>query len=199
MLFRSFLILRDLLDGALPKWKEASSPEPVKLADAKNLLMRALKRASDAFGAQVWQNTNFQPTMFRLAEIAGYIKVLESTAWRTEWLKSVTPAGSVHRQIAEEACAGYADHAAAEIDRLHGEFERDFALLKQGLYPPEIRVAQLSMWESPAERADCSRACQARPQRTIEVMNVTPVLSPHPRVMEGERSEEHTSELPVTQ
>ncbi len=181
-----FLILRDLVDGALPKWKEATGTELVKLADAKNLLMRAIKRASDAFGAQVWQNTNFQPTMFRLAEIAGYIKVLESTAWRTEWLKSVTPAGSVHRQIAEEACAGYADHAAAEIDRLHGEFERDFALLKQGLYPPEIRVAQLSMWESPAERADCSRACQARPQRTIVVMNVTPVLSSHPRVMEGE-------------
>src|SRR5439155_4621433 len=61
-----FLILRDLVDTVLPK------------AKVENDLMRDLKAAVDTFGAQVWQNTGFQPTMFKLAEMAGYIKLIDS-------------------------------------------------------------------------------------------------------------------------
>src|SRR5258708_33796086 len=78
-----FLILRDLVDHVLPQWRKREAPfhaeekstELGRLADSKNLLMRAVGRAVDAFGPQVWQNANFQPAMFKLVDIAGYIKV----------------------------------------------------------------------------------------------------------------------------
>ena len=88
-----FLILRDLVDHVLPQWRKSKVPFHAEdkssileqLADAKNLLMRAVGGAVDAFGPQVWQNANFQPTMFKLVDIAGYIKVMDSTAWRALW------------------------------------------------------------------------------------------------------------------
>jgi len=170
-----FLILRDLVDTVLPKWSGAD----------RHGLKAALQQAVATFGAQVWQNPNFQPTMFKLVEIAGYIKVLDAATWRTEWLRSVTPADSAHRQIAEECCARYTEHATAELQRLQAEFDRDFALLKQGLYPPEIRVAQLALWEA----APGSASVVKPTGHAVVVMNVVPVLSPQPHVADGELRE----------
>src|ERR1019366_6057752 len=109
----------------------------------------ALHRAVDRFGPQVWQNANFQPSMFKLAEIAGYVKVMDSALWRTEWLRQhVTPSSSPdndtltsgpttdvdHLQLASQLCAAFFAHAGHEIERLHDEFESELALLEQGLY-----------------------------------------------------------------
>ncbi len=54
-----FLILRDLIDHVLPQWRKSETgfnagglkgPAHGRLADAKNLLVRAVSRAADAFG-----------------------------------------------------------------------------------------------------------------------------------------------------
>ena len=196
-----FLILRDLVDHVLPQWRKTAAPfhaeekNPVlgRLADAKNLLVRAVSRAVDAFGPQVWQNANFQPTMFKLVDIAGYIKVMDSAAWRTHWLDISTQ--DVDRQsFAHFATEAYAEYAWREIERLHEEFERDLALLKQGLYPPGVRVAQLSLQTQEGRKVEqrlrpAHRVTQ--PLHVLVVLNVAPILSPRPRVLNGELLETH--------
>ncbi|HVM62355.1 MAG TPA: acyl-CoA dehydrogenase family protein [Verrucomicrobiae bacterium] len=217
-----FLILRDLVDHVLPQWKERQAPfhpedkSPMlgRLADARNVLMRTLGRAVDGFGSQVWQNANFQPTMFKLVEIAGYIKAMDSAVWRTFWVRDnyqhksyddpVTgkrdPIAAMadpdlkHWGFAKYACEDYIAGATREIERLHDEFERDLALLKQGLYPPEVRVAQLAL-QAEEERESETRVSPAHrvtdPLHALVVLNVAPVLSPRPRVINGELLETH--------
>jgi len=209
-----FLILRDLVDHVLSQAKLEGEAPAEPLEQARFTFLRTLRRAADTFGAQVWQNANFQPTMFKLAEVAGYIKVMDSTIWRTKWLKSVVlseekslsrsaqtteilrPAqgDELHRGFAEQSCQAYLDYAAGEVERLHEEFERDFALLKQGLYPPEVRVAQLAL------QAEDNRASEPRvraahrvtnPLHVLVVLNIVPVLSPRPRVVNGALLETH--------
>jgi len=211
-----FLILRDLVDHVLPQWKTGETallagafkgefskrfadPKNLfilgRLADAKNLLVRAVSRAVDAFGAQVWQNANFQPTMFKLAEIAGYIKVMDSSAWRTNWL-DVNVRDEIDRQrvLPFIAFKAYAERAWREIERLYDEFERDLTLLKQGLYPPDIRVAQLAL-QAEEGREPEPRARPAHrvthPLHVLVVLNIAPVLSARARVVNGELLETH--------
>ncbi len=176
-----FLILRDLVDKALPNAKE-SSP-----------LIDRLRQAVETFGQQVWQNANFQPAMFKLAEMAGYLKAMDSARWRTQWLtKNTTAVDSPHRQLAEVAYDRYCDCAQREIQRLLSEFDRDCALLKQGLYPPEIRVAMLALQEAEHKPALAPQPAILPPaQHIVVVANVVPALSPRPRVVEGELLETH--------
>lgn len=163
-----FLILRDLVDIVAPK------------VTGNDELAWDLKAAVETFGAQVWQNTNFQPTMFKLAEMAGYRKLIDSVEWRTDWLRKNTGAAdATHREIAEAACARYVEFARAEIQRLHVEFAGDMELLKQGLYPPAIWIAMLATQHPPVVLPRLTG-------RTIIVANVMPVISPIPRVVAGE-------------
>ncbi len=210
-----FLILRDLVDHVLPQWRKSKVPFHAEdkssilgqLADAKNLLMRAVGSAVDAFGPQVWQNANFQPTMFKLVDIAGYIKVMDSTAWRALWTRQnykAAPGDDLVTRMsdpdynrlvfAEQASADYFDYAIREIEQLDEEFQRDLALLKQGLYPPDIRVAQLSLQAQEGRKVE-QRLRPAhrvtRPLHVLVVLNVVPILSPRPRVIDGKLLETH--------
>jgi electron transfer flavoprotein-quinone oxidoreductase len=198
-----FLILRDLVDHVLPQWRkretpfhaEEKSPMLGRLADAKDLLLRALSRAVDAFGPQVWQNANFQPTMFKLVDIAGYIKVMDSALWRNLWLRpDLEKENFDHGYFAKCSCKAYVDHAWLQIQRLDEEFGRDLVLLKQGLYPPEIRVAQLALQAQEGRKAERRTRPSHRvthPLHVLVVLNVAPVLSPRPRVVNGELLETH--------
>ncbi len=208
-----FLILRDLVDHVLPQWRkretpfhaEEKAPTLGRLADAKNLLMRAVGRAVDAFGPQVWQNANFQPTMFKLVDIAGYVKVMDSAVWRKVWVREnyqykKSPIEGTydpdfkHSRFAEQACDDYIEYAWREIERLDEEFGRDLTLLKQGLYPPDVRVAQLAL-QAHEEREEEPRPHPAhrvtRPLHVLVVLNIAPVLSPLPRIVDGELLETH--------
>ena len=170
-----FLILRDLVDHVLPK------------ATGDSELTRDLEAAVDVFGAQVWQNTGFQPTMFKLAEMAGYFKLMDSARWRTEWLrKNSTETDALHRQLAETMCEQYVDFARGETQRLHEEFERELELLKEGLYQPTVRAATLAL--QAVEHAKPAHARIELPSAShfVVVANVVPVLSPQPRVYDGE-------------
>jgi electron transfer flavoprotein alpha subunit/electron transfer flavoprotein alpha/beta subunit len=210
-----FLILRDLIDHVLPQWRkmawtshaDVKSAMAGRMADAKNLLARAVGRAADTFGQQVWQNANFQPTMFKLAEIAGYIKVMDSALWRTFWVRDnyqyksyedpvagMADPDSKHERFSQYACEGYFEHASREIECLHEEFERDLLLLKQGFYPPDIRVAQLSLQaheERETEHVTRPAHRITHPLHVLVVLNIVPVLSPRPRVINGELLETH--------
>jgi alkylation response protein AidB-like acyl-CoA dehydrogenase/flavin-dependent dehydrogenase/electron transfer flavoprotein alpha subunit/electron transfer flavoprotein alpha/beta subunit/ferredoxin-like protein FixX len=191
-----FLILRDLVDHVLPQCAKWEGEPPVDALGAEKFaLARALKRAVDTFGAQVWQNANFQPTMFKLVDVAGYIKTMDSTLWRTEWLKrNCTDSDAPHCSFAERASQTYLDYARSEMERLHTEFDRDFALLKQGLYPPEVRVAFLAL-ETEEEQSEPLRQIPTHrvtnPLHVLVVLNIVPVLSPHPRIVNGELLETH--------
>ncbi len=190
-----FLILRDLLDHVLPQAKLEGELPADPLEAARVTFLRTLRRAADTFGAQTWQNANFQPIMFKLAEIAGYLKVVDSALWRTKWLKqNCADTDASHRTFAEQSCQAYLDYAKREIERLQSEFERDLTLLKQGLYPPDIRVAQLSLQAHEGRETE-HRARPAHrvthPLHVLVVLNIAPVLSPRPRVINGELLETH--------
>jgi alkylation response protein AidB-like acyl-CoA dehydrogenase/flavin-dependent dehydrogenase/electron transfer flavoprotein alpha subunit/electron transfer flavoprotein alpha/beta subunit/ferredoxin-like protein FixX len=210
-----FLILRDLVDHILPQWRKQEAPfhaeeksaELGRLADAKNLLMRAVGRAVDTFGPQVWQNANFQPSMFKLVDVAGYIKVMDSAVWRKLWvrenyqykdygspLEGMKDPDFKHECFTDRACDDYIEYAWREIERLEEEFGRDLTLLKQGLYPPDIRVAQLAL-QAGEEREEqpCLRPAHrvTGPLHVLVVLNIAPVLSPRPRVVNGELLETH--------
>jgi electron transfer flavoprotein-quinone oxidoreductase len=190
-----FLILRDIIDHVVPQWRKHESVFGAgsgiktamlgRLGDARSLLIRAVGRAVDTFGAQVWQNANFQPTMFKLVDMAGYIKVLDSALARMYWLQQNT-ADASRGEFAEQSSEAYAEYAWREVDRLNEEFEHDLLLLKQGLYPPDIRVAQLSLQAHEVRETE-HRARQAHrvthPLHVLVVLNVAPVLSPRPRVI----------------
>ncbi len=131
--------------------------------------------------------------MFKLVDIAGYIKVMDSTAWRTHWLDTQTH--DVDRQsFAHFATEAYTEHAWREIERLHEEFERDLLLLKQGLYPPDIRVAQLAL-QAQEEHSEEPRPQPPHkvtgPLHVLVVLNIVPILSPRPRIVNGELLETH--------
>jgi electron transfer flavoprotein-quinone oxidoreductase len=197
-----FLILRDLVDHVLPQWREQGragfaavthgfkSPMLGRLADAKNLLMRAVGNAVEAFGPQVWQNANFQPTMFKLVDIGGYIKVMDSAISRALWLRGHwREEDGEHIVLAEHLCESYFDHAWREIERLDEEFGQSLAILKEGLYPPEVRVAQLALQVDEAKKKEPRQIPAHRvtqPLHVMVVLNIAPVLSPHPRVVNGE-------------
>jgi electron transfer flavoprotein-quinone oxidoreductase len=198
-----FLILRDLVDHVLPRAGHDDSAatgeaaaEPAGLADARQALWRALRRAVDAFGPQVWQNANFQPTMFKLADIAGYIKLMDSALWRAAWLRAhLKEEDNVHAELAQAACDQFVAHATAQIHRLHEEFQRELSLLKQGLYPPEVRAAFLSLQAAEGRKPKPPRQPPAhnvtRPMRVVVVLDIEPVLSPRPRVVCGSLWETH--------
>jgi electron transfer flavoprotein-quinone oxidoreductase len=190
-----FLILRDLLDHVLPQAKLQGELPADPLEAARVTFLRTLRRAADTFGAQTWQNANFQPVVFKLAEIAGYLKVVDSALWRTKWLKqNCADTDASHRTFAEQSCQAYLECAKREIERLQSEFEHDFAILKQGLYPPDIRVAQLSLQAHEGRETEHRTRPAHRvthPLHVLVVLNVVPVLSPRPRVVNGELLETH--------
>ena len=187
--------------------RKKKSADLGRLADAKNLLMRAVGRAVDAFGPQVWQNANFQPAMFKLVDIAGYIKVMDSALWRTFWVRENYQHKSYDSHIegmkdpdlkrctfVESTCSYYVEYAWREIEFLHEEFERDLLLLKQGLYPPDVRVAQLAL-QAQEEHEEEPRPKPAHrvagSLHVLVVLNIAPVLSPRPRIVNGELLETH--------
>ncbi len=185
-----FLIIRDLVDAVLPKAKQASAAAVGPLEEAKRSLLQDVKRAVDAFGPQVWQNANFQPTMFKLVEIAGHIKLMDSTLWRTQWLRTHTQAEDrAHLDLAETCCASAVEQASRQARRLHEEFDRELLLLQQGLYPPVVRTAFLALQiQETKKRAEqpAPHHHVTQPLRIVVALNVVPVLSPRPRVIDGE-------------
>ncbi len=173
-----FLILRDLVETLLPKWKsslsrqtdggQASSSnvgkgkfssEIASLESSKHRLFRVLDETVKLFGPQIWNNPNFQPTFFPLAEIAGLIKVCDSVLGRTLWLASnITgsrePSDKRHLQLAETCAQNVLAKSFAEIERLFHRVEHQLdpnehyhEILRRGFYPPEIRIATLALRE----------------------------------------------------
>ncbi len=209
-----FLILRDLVDTVLPKTSGTGAPPVQGNAtngrDVRSTTLADLKLAVDTFGAQVWQNAGFQPTMFKLAEMAGYYKLLDSVRYRTQWLRSVIRSDAndssspttetlrfaqgdrLHLEMAEQAAARFEEFARAEIQRLHTEFQQDFELLRQGLYPPSVRVAMLALQETEQKKPSPAAPVELPAASHIAVaLNIAPVLSPRPRVSNGQLLETH--------
>jgi len=140
-----FLILRELSDSLLPKWQE-----PAAATDGKAQLRKLLAAGSATYGAQVWSNPDFQSAFFRLPDIAAKVLVSQCAQRRAVWLrqhlaKAADPADVRHRDL----LAALADHYVAETQRDIAQraqsAQADLALLRGGLYPPEIRTAAVEL------------------------------------------------------
>lgn len=212
-----FLILRDLVETLLPKWRQNTSGTPapsekrnqgkfsseISLLEAcKTRLFNILEDATRVFGSQIWNNPNFQPIFFPLAEIAGFIKLCDSVIARTLWLESNLADSTAatdrrHLQLAEAASQNFLAQTFAEIERLFARVHRQLdpdehyqPILRRGFYPPEIRIATLALreQETHADIPQHSRTLAppvSTPLRIAVVVQPQPVLSPRPQVLNG--------------
>jgi electron transfer flavoprotein-quinone oxidoreductase len=194
-----FLILRDLVDSILPKWKEIPPADDKNFAavdNARAILRDKLREACETFGPLVWQNPNFQPTMFKLTDIAAHIKTIDAVLWRTHWLKKnigddAPEADRRHRDMAVEAQNVHLKRAWREIERLRDAFDREFLPLKQGIYSSDIRICTTRLHEdATTKRHKPLRIAPphkiTRPLHIVVLVKPVALLSPRPRVRDGE-------------
>jgi len=116
---------------------------------------------------------------------------MDAALWRTQWLRAhTTEMDAEHLAISERACAAHVTWATQQVHGLHEAFEQELSLLKQGIYPPSVRVAMLTMQQMEEPSADMAAAIvetdeEGDPRRVVVVLNLVPVLSPMPRVADG--------------
>ena len=211
-----FLMLKDLAGDLLSKWTDTTfvgeshpklTAQAQVLKTTKALLKKRIGEVLQTFGQQMWQNPGFQAAFFKLADIAGFIKVMEATLGRTQWLLTniadqSLPEDVRHRDLAMQATTGYFEKAGREVQSLDATFLKEFALLKQGIYPPNIRVATLVFEEHEHATTDVGAALVAarsakprgehamcdhkdRPYTIVVLIKTVPVLSPRPHVRDG--------------
>jgi electron transfer flavoprotein-quinone oxidoreductase len=206
-----FLMLKDLAGELFTKWTDETfvggahprlASEVATLRDAKRKLRQRLGEVLQVFGQQIWQNTGFQAAFFKLCDMAGFIKVMESTLRRTHWLLNNidddAPAEDVrHRERAVETTASYVQRVGAELHALDAGLAAEFDLLRKGIYPPNIRVATLVFEEHEHPHgADAGGASELASHlegklRIAVLLKPVPLLSPRPHVRDGKLLETH--------
>ena len=199
-----YLLLRDLAQRVLPAWKAAAgeatvSGEPVgaypelrqQLEDAKHGLMSRTEEAVDALGAVIWSNVNMQPCFFRLAEIAGLIKVMDAVLYRIEWLACHDVPAEYRARLEKASVLAFARCGVriATLDRL---FTASYAYLQDGRYPPEVQLGFLSLDANGAAaeswgvvpaalRPAATHEPLSRQLRVVVLAKPVPVVAPRPR------------------
>ena len=199
-----YLLLRDLAQRVLPAWKAAGDDPLVsddlggaypelrqQIEDAKRSLMSRLDEAVDALGNVIWENVNLQPCFFRLAEIAGLIKVMDAVLYRLEWLASHDVPDEYGDRLAKASLLVLA-RCALRIETLDRRFTVSYAYLQDDRYPPEVQLGFLSLDPNGAEaeswgvlpvslRPTAPRATLSRSVRIIVLAKPVPVVAPRPR------------------
>ncbi|MBI4617204.1 MAG: acyl-CoA dehydrogenase family protein [Planctomycetes bacterium] len=190
----------------VPAAPSPSSPvgvNPVHVAfleSAKERLRARLASAVDRFGEDVWRNPSLQPSFFRLAETASWIKVADSVLYRMARLAAMAEPGPAdpHGKAGNEtrpedpfleAGALLLERARIELDLLDERHALSLAYLEAGRYPPEIIAAELGLEEAarPGSVPVPSPAPGAfgRPATVVVAVKPEFVLAPRPRVEEG--------------
>jgi alkylation response protein AidB-like acyl-CoA dehydrogenase/electron transfer flavoprotein alpha subunit len=216
-----FLMLKDLAGDIFSKWTDTTFVGEIHpklrvqaqgLKETKALLKKRIGEVLQVFGQQIWQNPGFQAAFFKLADITGFIKVMEATLGRTQWLLTNiadgAPAEDVrHRELALQTAVNYCERASQEVKSLDDALQKEFALLKQGIYPPNIRVATLVFeeHEHPESVAALLRSANKPPETQVPalrrsaatsltiavLLKPVPLLSPRPHVRDGKLLESH--------
>ena len=198
-----FLLLKDLSSYLLERYRAEGPVAPRAVAagatDRELVLERAKDRlfaATDAISRQrgdaAWANASYQPTYFRLAEVAGQIKIADALEYR---LLALARAGGT------DSSRGRAVVAALELAllRVHDGLERAFArfelsngYLERELYPPEVQLGFQLL-----ERAQAAAPCTVddvaleldHPIEVAVVVSPRPRVAPVPRIAHGQLRE----------
>ena len=206
-----FLILRDLAQQILPAWRAARGeaeesgqgdagstaaaayPElGAQLEEAKSRLMSHLDQADSSLGPVVWTNVNLQPCFFRLAEIAGLIKVMDALLYRLEWLAGHGVSGEYGDRL-ERASVLALKRCLSRIETIDRRYTAAYAYVQDGRYPPDVQLGFLSLDPSgaAAERWGClpaslQPAAAPRPLdrdvRIAVLVKPVPLAAPRPRL-----------------
>ena len=199
-----YLLLRALVQKVLPAWR-AAGEDPLSsnnLGDAHPELKRQLKRAKcglmsqldeavNAFGDSIWANVNLQPCFFRLAEIAGLIKVMDAVLYRLEWLASHDVPEEYGARLEKASVLAFT-RCTVQIGALERRFTASYAYLQDGRFPPDIQLGFLSLdpagavaesWGAlPASlRPTAPQEALPRDVRIIVLAKPVPVVAPRPR------------------
>ncbi|MGD8817552.1 MAG: acyl-CoA dehydrogenase family protein, partial [Acidobacteriota bacterium] len=202
-----YLLLRDLVQRILPAWRAANGPDGAagaaqtadgpypelrnRLEVAKHSLLSRLDQADATLGALVWANVNLQPCFFRLAEIAGFIKVMDALLYRLEWLAEHDVPEEYGARLRRASRLAF-ERCLLEVAALDRRFSAAYAYVQDGRYPPEAQLGFLSLDErgAAAERfgvAPAGLLPQPRPERLARTVRIAvlakpvPVTAPRPR------------------
>jgi len=200
-----FLVLKDLVQRVLPalqKEEPAAPSEELAHADlalglhaAERMLQEHLETAVERFGQLVWANVGAQPCFFRLTEIAGLTKVIDTVLYRLEWCaQHDVPAD--YRERLERDGRQYVLRAMSRIRVLERRYELAYQYLIEGRYSPETQLGALSLeeggarregWGQLPERLRPSAPAQPLPAE-VEIallLRPVPTEAPRPRLDEG--------------
>ena len=211
-----FLILREVLDavGKAKEWDKlpaCSSPEVEKFEKARIQVARDVSVVQKTFGALAWTNAGFQPVFFKLSEMAGYVKQMDSVIRRMLWLrehiKDTAPESDrAHRDACLAAGELFLQRALFGIEHRHAAFEKEFATLQRGAYTSATRCAEVALQEDEEheklkslgveenvgaifnrDHSAQSREYNSLPQplNILVLAQPRPVLSPRPRLANG--------------
>jgi electron transfer flavoprotein alpha subunit len=152
-----FTILKDLVAEVAPRWPDSEPASRELASDAPQaerhrLRLEALaKEAIAVWGQDVWQNPNFQPSCFLLAEAAAWIKASDAASARLTWLlRYASSSGDSGAETAidagRRAIARCDREARDRLDR----FRAELGQMRAGRYSPEIRAGSLLLQAAPA-------------------------------------------------
>ncbi|MCS5681411.1 MAG: acyl-CoA dehydrogenase family protein, partial [Acidimicrobiales bacterium] len=199
-----YLLLRSLVQQVLPAWRVAGedSLSSKNLGDAHPELKRQLKKAKcglmlrldeavNAFGDLIWANVNLQPCFFRLAEIAGLIKVMDAVLYRLEWLASHDVPEEYGARLEKASVLAF-ERCAIRIEALDRRFTASYAYLQDGRFPPDIQLGFLSLdpagavaesWGALPDSLRPAVLQEALPRdvRIVVLAKPVPVAAPRPR------------------
>ncbi len=166
-----------------------------QLEEMKRELRERLGAAVAALGDELWQNPSVQSVAFQLADAAALVKLADSALGRAEWALA-------HYHISRDAA--YREWTARIVRRAVKRLELKvrqllvgvsdgLAALRQGVYPPHVRAANLMMAATAREDARLAAAVHqiTRPIQIAVVVEPEPTLSPQPLVADGRWAETH--------
>ncbi len=202
-----YLLLRDLAQRVLPAWRAAEDTAPAggptgafpelseKLESIKHDLMSRLDAADKQLGALVWANVNLQPCFFRLAEIAGLIKVMDAMLYRLEWIASRQVPDRYRERLSAASILSF-ERCALRAEALGRRYAASYGYLADGRYPPDVTLGFLALDPQGAAaecrgllpdalRPDVAPEPLAGDVRIAVMVKPVPVVAPRPRLGEG--------------
>jgi alkylation response protein AidB-like acyl-CoA dehydrogenase/flavin-dependent dehydrogenase/ferredoxin-like protein FixX len=209
-----FFILKDLAAEVAPRWsRSAATPqhlgrEALELEALKAAARQRIEAALGLFGQELWQNPNLQANCFLLAEVAAWLKAVDSTLGRLAWLERVASdqgpvacedtgeggGGEVASDAGDAAAPSRATtlgrralaRCGTEVQARLWRFDEELARLRRGYYAPEIRAATL-LFDRAAQAVPTVRLRShiSRPLSILVVVEASAAAVPQPYVVDG--------------
>jgi electron transfer flavoprotein-quinone oxidoreductase len=206
------LILKDLVRDIAGKMRHAATDverrgrtaaagsdklqtERTLLEELKRELRERLGAAVAALGDELWQNPSVQSVSFQLADAAAWVKLADSALGRAEWalVHFHVSRDASYREWTVRIVRRSLQRLALKTRQLLASVSDDLAALRQGVYPPQVRAANLMMAAPAHEDSRPAAAAHqiTRPVQIAVVVEPEPTLSPVPLLADGRWAETH--------